>query len=88
MIETPAASQRAFSFASNPLPLRLLASQLSSARLKNIHRSNCEHHRAQLHGRRLLFALHNATDIAYININRRETGDPAVPRTFVRGRRQ
>jgi hypothetical protein len=51
------------------------------ARSKNIRCLIEEHHSAQLHGRRLLFALHNWTVLAYININRKETGDPAVPRT-------
>ncbi|MGO7675713.1 hypothetical protein ACC685_38590, partial [Rhizobium ruizarguesonis] len=46
------------------------------ARSKNIHRLIVEHHIAQLHCRRLLFALHNGTVLAYININRREMAIP------------
>jgi hypothetical protein len=55
----------------------------SLARSKNIHRLIGKHHIAQLHSRRLLFALHKSAVLAYININRTEIGDPAIQRTFV-----
>ncbi|MDH6199910.1 uncharacterized protein YjiS (DUF1127 family) [Rhizobium leguminosarum] len=47
-----------------------------AGRSKNIRCLIEEHHSAQLHGRRLLFALHNRTVLAYININRREMAIP------------
>ncbi|WP_151343391.1 hypothetical protein [Rhizobium leguminosarum] len=80
-MKRPLHPQRAFSFVFMGHVAAVAGFSHSLARSKNILCLIEEHHSAQLHGSRLLFALHNWTVLAYININRRETGDPAVPRT-------
>jgi hypothetical protein len=80
-IETPAVPTAGVFFCLPVVAAAVAGFSQSLARSKNILCLIEEHRSAQLHGRRLLFALHNRTVLAYININRRETGDPAVPRT-------